>query len=46
MMWHINIGDNIGRAEKIKLSFSQSIPMDYTDNDLIFSSVLYDSEDK
>jgi hypothetical protein len=46
MTWYIAIGDDLQRDEEIKFPFFRSVDYDYTDDDLIFEEVLFESRDK
>ncbi|KAJ3498448.1 hypothetical protein NLG97_g1113 [Lecanicillium saksenae] len=45
LKWHINIGDEIKRGQKIRLGFFRTIPQHYQSTDLIFSDTLYHCSD-
>jgi len=44
--WYIGIDDDLRRDQVIKFPFYRSIDADYTPDDLIFESELYESKDK
>ncbi|KAM3494059.1 hypothetical protein MY3957_002655 [Beauveria namnaoensis] len=46
MSWHITIGDNIKRNDKIRLGFYRHLPENFTANDAVFKSTLYDCVDE
>ncbi|OAA40481.1 Hsp70 family chaperone [Beauveria brongniartii RCEF 3172] len=46
MNWHINIGDNIKRDDKIRLQFQRQLPENFTAGDAVFIEILYDCVDK
>jgi hypothetical protein len=46
MTWYINIDDDLRRDQVVKFPFYRSIDADYSSEDLIFDSELYESSDK
>jgi hypothetical protein len=46
MTWYINIDDDMRRDQVIKFPFYRSLDEDFTLNDLIFESELYECKDK